>query len=125
MKQLPRGDAAKDMNAWKAMRFTGVICVIPVLIITATFCGLYWSMWSAAQDADIDTAANHPQFTDEYPYYDTCGQGTLLLALDKDKTGWSVILAFASILYLLLFIFAACVTLSFVVAPFALCGAFG
>ena len=107
------------------MRFTGVICILPVIIVTATFCGLYWSMWSAAQDADIDSAAHHPQFSDEYPYYDTCGQGNLLLVLNEDKTGWSVILAFASILYLLLFIFAACVTLSFVLPPFALCGAFG
>ena len=64
---------------------------------------MYWGMWALAQKADSEFSDKLPYvFTDDYPYYDSCGRGGYLQVTGYSLTGWSVILAYASILYLLL-----------------------
>ena len=61
-------------------------------------------------------------YSDDYPYYDTCGFGN---TLQGDKTGWMVVLAYASILYLLFTVFSLIVVISYcfpIIAPLGICG---
>ena len=110
----------------KAGRVVALGCTMPVLIISFTFCGLYWGMWTQAQDANDHFSGILPAvYTDDYPYYDTCGGGILLETTDYSLTGWGVILAYASILYLILGIFTVCLALSFYVNIFACCAVCG
>ena len=56
-------------------------CITMPLIIAAVFCGLYWSLWAQANWAN-DNFQNGLLYTEDKPYYDTCGLGTM--AIDED-----------------------------------------
>ena len=60
---------------------TMVCCTAMPLIIAATFCGIYWSLWAQANWAN-DNFDNGVLFTEDYPYYDTCGLGVVAQADD-------------------------------------------
>ena len=75
-----------------------VCCCLGPVIMTATWCGLYWKMWSEMQEFDDrNLTINEVHVT-----YDDCG-GALKNDLSID-TQWSVILGFNSILNLILMI---------------------
>ena len=116
----------KDENALKAGRALALGCITPVMIISFTFCGLYWGMWAQAQDANDAASKIAPAlFTDDWPYYDTCGNGIGMELAGLELTGWGVILAYASILYLLMGICTICLAISYFVPFFAFFSACG
>ena len=87
---------------------------------------MYWGMWALAQKADSEFSDKLPYvFTDDYPYYDSCGRGGYLQVTGYSLTGWSVILAYASILYLLLGIFTLCLMASLYFPIFGCCALCG
>ena len=58
------------------LRWAAVGCITPILTISFTFAGMYMDMWITAMDADKEFSDKLPAaFTDDYPYYDTCGRG--------------------------------------------------
>ena len=77
------------------------------LIISAVFCGVYWDMWADAQENNDD----FPDLPDGRLAFDTCG-GTA----DLD-TKWTTLLAFNSILYLILSILTLLIMLGYFLAP--------
>ena len=56
-------------------------CITMPLIIAAVFCGLYWSLWAQANWAN-DNFQNGILYTEDYPYYATCGFGTIATGED-------------------------------------------
>ena len=83
-------------------------------------------MWVLAIDADKEFSDKLPAaFTDDYPYYDTCGRGVYMQVTEYGSTGWSVILAYASILYLLLGTFSLCLLASLYFPIFGCCALCG
>ena len=95
-------------------------CAVMCLAISGTYTGLYWDMWSEAQDYD-DLAAT-VGYTGSVPAYDLCGN---MDADTIDGTQWSVILAFNSILYLCLSISTLCLFLGSFFPPLLCCGICG
>ena len=66
------------MMLFKMMVGAMMCCALMPLIIASVFCGIYWSLWAEANWAnDNSSEAESLLFNDEYPYYDTCGLGTL------------------------------------------------
>ena len=82
--------------------------IIP-LAVTAVYCGLYWEMWADSQDEKYDREING------VPVFDTCG------IVDGD-TQWTTLLAFNSILYLIMSILTILIMLSYFVPVLALIG---
>ena len=85
--------------------------------ITGTFCGIYWGMWSEAQDVDAVLEGA----------YDSCG---LVVPGDSGSvalmdTQWSTLLALNSILYLLLTIFTVFIVIGAWFSPLLCVGAIG
>ena len=126
------GDAEVTKMIWTA-RLGICCCAVVPLTIAATFCGVYWTMWTQAQDFDRAGVA-----MGKSNYYDSCGSlGSLgnlgsLESLGSQagymlemNTKWSVVLAFNSILYLLLTITTLSIVLGSCFMPalaFAACG---
>ena len=123
------GDAEVTKIIWTA-RLGICCCAVVPLTIAATFCGVYWTMWTQAQD--FDRAGDAMGMSN---YYDSCGSlGSLgrVESLESQggstvemNTKWSVVLAFNSILYLLLTITTLSIVLGSCFMPalvFAACG---
>ena len=96
----------------------GAMCVIGFgmlpLIIVAVWCGVYWDMWADAMENNSD----NPELPDGTLPYDSCG----MVGVD---TQWTTLLAFNSILYLIMAICIVCLMLSVFLAPCFFVGACG
>ena len=95
-----------------------LLAVFP-LAISATYCALFWKMWTEALELKDSMAATTWDFKDsDVSYYDSCGGS------DFD-TKWSVILAFNSILYLCATIFTCCFCVGIFAWPCSACACIG
>ena len=81
------------------MKVIGAICSIFAIVVTGSFCGVYWGMWTEAQDYNDKIVESNVGSDSDMPY-DKCGSQTGEDSAGLD-TKWSVILAFNSILYLI------------------------
>jgi hypothetical protein len=125
------------MEAAKAMPkgpLFGMLCACATcpLIITATFMGLYWSLFSDA--AAVNEEYNPSTMPDGYPgAFDNCGgsanemsgSGLSQTIAEYGDTKWSVVFTLNAIVYTLLTVFTICIALSAVMWPLAICGACG
>ena len=89
-------DAIHKSESPMTMKSTFVALLIMLsLVISVTFCGFYWMLWSRAEDFTM--SLKRP--------YDNC--------LDEDmNTDWTFIYAYNAILYLLLSILSLCLLIS-------------
>ena len=94
-------------------------CGVMTLAMSATWCGLYWSMWTEAGEFN-DDAAKVGYKNDSIDAYDTCGDFA-----GETNTQWSVILAFNAILYLVLSICTVLLIIGSVFPPLLCCGCLG
>ena len=82
-------------------------CGLTCIALSATYCGLYWSMWNEASEYSLKMEL--AGYRGDIPAYDTCGDTE-----GKTNTKWSVIFAFNSILYLLMTISTVLMLLSYI-----------
>ena len=78
------------------------VCVsatyVMALVITIVYCGMYWKLWTEADDYSRKSRLNPAYIQTSVSAYDRCG-APLELAVN---TKWSVIYMFNAILYLCL-----------------------
>ena len=115
-------DGLKQLaNETAKVRMVVGCCTVMALAISGSWCGLYWSMWSEAQDYNDD--AEKIGYKGDTPAYDMCG---LMGAADPEyDTKWTVLLAFNSILFLSLSICTLLLFLGSFFPPLLCCGCCG
>ena len=107
------------------------LCILP-FIISSTFMGLYWGLFSDAAKIEDEVAlpAYYPEI--DYPKFDVCfadvistnaqGQPT---AAELGNTKWTVIFTLNAVVYTLLTVSELCLLFSAFIWPLAFCGACG
>ena len=106
------------------------LCIVP-FIISSTFMGLYWGLFSEVTKVEDEVAlpAYYPEI--DYPKFDICfqdvtfnAQGTPT-AVELGNTKWSVVFTLNAVVYTLLTASELCLFLSAFIWPLAICGACG
>ena len=71
LKLMMKDGAMNPLAMMKQMVCITLCCSVFPIVISATFCGLYWTLWASANKAN-DSAVTLG-YAGAVPLYDTCG----------------------------------------------------
>ena len=94
-------------------------CAIVPMVVAATICGIYSTLWAEAQTMKDDWV-NTSGFS--FDPYESC---SVVYMPRSETTGWTAIIIANTFIYLFHLLFTLCLLLTFLWAKLGCCGIFG